>query len=80
VERKGFGAAAEHLHTAQPNLSTQDFPQLVVRKTEAGRIRLTETGIAFRQGILDARDEAITAIIAIERREIPSLRFGCTSF
>jgi DNA-binding transcriptional LysR family regulator len=88
VENKGFRAAAEQLHTAQPNLSAQakQFQDLsaihLFRKTKDGRIRLTETGIAFRpiaQGLLDARDEAIAALVAIEQREIRALRFGCTS-
>ena len=88
VEHKGFRAAAEQLHTAQPNLSAQakQFQDLsainLFRKGKDGRIKLTETGIAFRpiaQGLLDARDEAIAALVAIERGEIRSLRFGCTS-
>src|SRR5277367_3414911 len=57
VEHKGFRAAAEQLHTAQPNLSAQ----------------------AKQFQDLDARDEAIAALIAIERGEIRSLKFGCTS-
>jgi len=88
VEHKGFRAAAEQLHTAQPNLSAQakQFQDLsaihLFRRTKDGRIRLTETGLAFKpiaQGLLDARDEAIAALVAIERREIRALRFGCTS-
>jgi DNA-binding transcriptional LysR family regulator len=88
VENKGFRAAAEQLHTAQPNLSAQakQFQDLsaihLFRKGKDGRIKLTETGIAFKpiaQGLLDARDEAIAALIAIERGEIRSLKFGCTS-
>jgi DNA-binding transcriptional LysR family regulator len=88
VEHKGFRAAAEQLHTAQPNLSAQakQFQDLsaihLFRKGKDGRIKLTETGIAFKpiaQGLLDARDEAIAAVVAIERGEIRSLRFGCTS-
>jgi DNA-binding transcriptional LysR family regulator len=88
VEHKGFRAAAEQLHTAQPNLSAQakqfqDQSAIqLFRKTKDGRIRLTETGVAFKpiaKGLLDARDEAIAALIAIERREIKAFRFGCTS-
>jgi DNA-binding transcriptional LysR family regulator len=87
VEHKGFRAAAEQLHTAQPNLSAQakQFQDLsavhLFRKGRDGRIKLTETGIAFKpiaRGLLDARDEAIAALIAIERGEIRSLKFGCT--
>jgi DNA-binding transcriptional LysR family regulator len=88
VEHKGFRAAAEQLHTAQPNLSAQakQFQDLsaihLFRKGKDGRIRLTETGVAFKpiaQGLLDARDEAIAALVAIERGEIRTLKFGCTS-
>ncbi len=89
AEHKGFRAAAEYLHTAQPNLSAQakQFQDLsdvhLFRKGKDGRIRLTATGIAFKpiaQGLLDARDEAIAALIAIERGEIRALKFGCASF
>ena len=89
AEHKGFRAAAEYLHTAQPNLSAQakQFQDLsdvhLFRKGKDGRIRLTATGIAFMpiaQGLLDARDEAIAALIAIERGEIRALKFGCASF
>jgi hypothetical protein len=54
VENKGFRAAAEQLHTAQPNLSAQakQFQDLsaihLFRKGKDGRIKLTETGIAPR--------------------------------
>ena len=87
AEHKGFRAAAEYLHTAQPNLSAQakQFQDLsevhLFRKGKDGRIRLTATGVAFKsiaQGLLDARDEAIAALIAIERGEIRALKFGCT--
>jgi DNA-binding transcriptional LysR family regulator len=87
AEHKGFRAAAEYLHTAQPNLSAQakQFQDLsdvhLFRKGKDGRIRLTPTGVAFKsiaQGLLDARDEAIAALIAIERGEIRALKFGCT--
>jgi hypothetical protein len=54
VEHKGFRAAAEQLHTAQPNLSAQakQFQELsathLFRKGKDGRIKLTETGVAFK--------------------------------
>jgi|SRR6266550_7680223 DNA-binding transcriptional LysR family regulator len=88
AEHKGFRAAAEYLHTAQPNLSAQakqfqDFSDVhLFRKGKDGRIKLTATGVAFKsiaQGILDARDEAIAALVAIERGEIRALKFGCAS-
>jgi DNA-binding transcriptional LysR family regulator len=88
AEFKGFRAAAEHLNTAEPNLSVQakQFQEMfgirLFKRTPSGRIQLTETGIAFKaiaRDLLKARDEAIAALIAVERREIESLRFGCAS-
>jgi DNA-binding transcriptional LysR family regulator len=88
VKHEGFRAAAESLHTAQPNLSAQakQFQELsqvhLFQRGKSGRIQLTKTGVAFStiaQGLLDARDEAIAALVAIEREEIQTLRFGCTS-
>jgi DNA-binding transcriptional LysR family regulator len=88
VRHAGFRAAAEALHTAQPNLSAQakQFQEHshvhLYRRIRDGRIELTDVGIAFRaiaEGLLDARDEAIAALVAIEHGEIQTLRFGCTS-
>ncbi len=48
---------------------------------KGGRIRLTETGLAFialAKLLLETRDEVINALIAIERGEVSSVRFGCT--
>ena len=53
LEKQGFRAAAEILHTAQPNLSIQarQFQEnasvRLFRRTRNGRIRPTEAGIAF---------------------------------
>ena len=89
VEHKGFRAAAEYLRTAEPNLSVQAkqfqeaFAIQLFRKGKNGRIELTETGVAFRtiaQGVLDARDEAITALVAIERGQVRALNLGCAPF
>ncbi|MGO8785998.1 MAG: LysR family transcriptional regulator [Terriglobia bacterium] len=89
VEHKGFRAAAEHLHTAEPNLSVQArqfqeaFAIQLFKRGKNGRIELTETGIAFKaiaQGVLDARDEAIAALIAIERGQVRTLNLGCAPF
>jgi DNA-binding transcriptional LysR family regulator len=89
VEHKGFRAAAEHLHTAEPNLSVQAkqfqeaFAIQLFKRGKNGRIELTETGVAFKsiaQGVLDARDEAIAALIAIERGQIRTLNLGCAPF
>jgi DNA-binding transcriptional LysR family regulator len=87
IQHKGFRAAAEQLHTGQPNLSAQakQFQELaelhLFRRGKDGRIKLTETGVAFQsiaQGVLDARDDAIAALVAIEKGEIQSFKFGCS--
>ena len=87
LERQGFRVAAEELHTSQPNLSVQarQFQEnasvRLYKKLKNGRIRPTETGLAFialAKLLLETRDEVINALIAIERGEISSVRFGCT--
>jgi DNA-binding transcriptional LysR family regulator len=87
LERQGFRAAAEELRTAQPNLSVQarQFQEnasvRLFRKMKGGRIRPTDTGVAFKilaKFLLETRDEVIDALIAIERGEVDSVRFGCT--
>jgi DNA-binding transcriptional LysR family regulator len=87
LEKQGFRAAADALHTSQPNLTVQarQFQEnasiRLLRKSKDGRIRPTETGVAFialARSLLDMRDEVIEALIAIERGEIASIRFGCT--
>jgi DNA-binding transcriptional LysR family regulator len=89
VEHKGFRAAAEHLRTAEPNLSVQArqfqeaFAIQLFRKSKDGRIQLTETGVAFKaiaQGVLDARDEAIAALVAIDHGQVRTLNLGCAPF
>jgi DNA-binding transcriptional LysR family regulator len=86
LEKQGFRVAAEELHTSQPNLTVQarQFQEnasvRLFRKTKNGRIRPTETGIAFialARFLLETRDEVIDALVAIERGEIGSVRFGC---
>jgi len=86
LERQGFRVAAEELHTSQPNLSVQarQFQEnasvRLYKKLKNGRIRPTETGLAFvtlAKLLLETRDEVIDALIAIERGEIESVRFGC---
>jgi len=88
VEQNGFRAAAEELHTTQPNLSAQakQFQENsglhLYRKAKSGRIKLTATGIAFKRiarGLLGARDEAMAALKAVERGEIRTLKLGCSS-
>ncbi len=87
LERQGFRAAAEELRTAQPNLSVQarQFQEnasvRLFRKMKGGRIRPTGTGVAFKvlaRFLLETRDEVLDALIAIERGEVNSVRFGCT--
>jgi DNA-binding transcriptional LysR family regulator len=87
LEKGGFRAAAEELYTSQPNLTVQarkfqDRASLrLFRKLKNGRIRPTETGIAFialARLLLEVRDEVIEALIAIERGEVNLVRFGST--
>jgi DNA-binding transcriptional LysR family regulator len=87
LEKGGFRAAAEELHTSQPNLTVQarqfqDHASVrLFRKVKSGQIRPTETGVAFivlARLVLEVRDEAIDALIAIERGEINLVRFGST--
>jgi DNA-binding transcriptional LysR family regulator len=82
LERRGFRAAAEQLHTSQPNLTVQarQFQEnagvRLFRRSKAGHIRPTETGTAFivlSRYLLEVRDEVIDALGAIERGEIESL-------
>jgi DNA-binding transcriptional LysR family regulator len=89
LEKQGFRAAAEVLHTAQPNLSIQarQFQEnasvRLFRKMSNGQIRPTEAGIAFialARFLLDTREEIIDALIAIERGAVGSARFGCSPF
>src|SRR5580698_9050939 len=81
----GISSCSEELRTAQPNLSVQarQFQQnasvRLFRKMKGGRIRPTDTGVAFKvlaRLLLETRDEVIDALIAIERGEIRSVRFG----
>lgn len=87
LEKQGFRVAAEELHTSQPNLTVQarQFQEnasvRLFRKMKNGGIRPTETGIAFialARLLLETRDEVIDALIAIERGEVSTVRFGST--
>lgn len=78
VEHRGFRAAAEHVNTAQPNLSARvkQFQEAsglrLYRTTKGNRIRLTETGIAFRpivKALFEAQEEAMNALLAACRRD-----------
>jgi DNA-binding transcriptional LysR family regulator len=87
LERGGFRIAAEELHTSQPNLTVQarrfqdNASVRLFRRLKNGQIRPTETGHAFivlARSVLEVRDEAIEALMAIERGEIGMVRFGST--
>lgn len=87
LEKGGFRAAAEELYTSQPNLTVQarqfqDHASVrLFRELKSGQIRPTETGLAFivlARLVLEVRDEAIDALIAIERGEVNLVRFGST--
>jgi DNA-binding transcriptional LysR family regulator len=82
LEKRGLRAAAEELHTSQPNLSVQarqfqdNAGVRLFRKTKRGHIRPTESGDAFiglARHLLEVRNEVIDAIVAIERGEIASI-------
>jgi DNA-binding transcriptional LysR family regulator len=88
LERRGFRAAAEQLHTSQPNLTVQarQFQDRagvrLFRRSKAGHIRTTESGAAFiglARYLLDVRDEVIDAIVAVDRGEIASICCASTS-
>jgi DNA-binding transcriptional LysR family regulator len=87
LEKQGFRVAAEELHTSQPNLTVQarQFQEnagvRLFRRSRSGRIRPTETGLAFIQlarTLLEMRDEVIDLLNAIEQGEIASVCFGST--
>ena len=89
LEKRGFRAAAEELHTSQPNLTVQarQFQEhasvRLFRKLKNGQLRPTESGIAFialARQILELREEAIDALIAIDRGEVTHVRFGSSPF
>ena len=87
LELKGFRAAAEQLYTAQSNLSIQakQFQESasirLYDKLKDGRIKPTDTGVAFMfiaKDLLDNRLEAIEALIAIDRGDLTMVRFSCS--
>ena len=89
LERGGFRLAAEQLHTSQPNLTVQarqfqEYAKIsLYRKSKDGRIKSTETGLAFialARFVLQVREETIDSLISIDRGEIKSLRLGCSPF
>ncbi len=87
LEKQGFRPAAEELNASQPNLTVQarQFQEnasvRLFRKMRNGRIRPTETGVAFialARLLLATRDEVVDALRAIESGEIRSVHFGCS--
>lgn len=87
LEEGGFRIAAETLHTSQPNLTVQarrfqDRASVhLFRKLKSGGIVPTDAGVAFirlARLVLEVREEAIDAVVAIERGEIGMIRFGST--
>jgi DNA-binding transcriptional LysR family regulator len=61
--------------------ASSDASVRLFRKLKSGQIRPTETGLAFivlARLVLEVRDEAIDALIAIERGEVNLVRFGST--
>jgi DNA-binding transcriptional LysR family regulator len=88
LEKGGFRPAAEYLHTSQPNLSVQarqfqEYASVTLfRKSKDGRIHPTDTGLAFislARTVLETREDAINALIAIDRGEPKTLHLGCSS-
>jgi DNA-binding transcriptional LysR family regulator len=82
LEKRGLRAAAEELHTSQPNLTVQarqfqDHAGVrLFRRARSGHIRPTESGVAFiglARHLLEVRDEVIDAIASIERGEVASI-------
>src|ERR1700761_856697 len=82
LEKQGFRLAAEELNASQPNLTVQarQFQEnasiRLFRRLRNGRIRPTETGLAFvtlAKLLLDMREEVIEALISIERGEAQSI-------
>jgi DNA-binding transcriptional LysR family regulator len=89
MKQGGVRAAAECLHTSPPNLCTQanqfqeHYNIRLYEKRPDNRILLTETGEAFRAlapSLLEALDDLIAALIAIDKGGIRTLRLGSGSF
>jgi DNA-binding transcriptional LysR family regulator len=87
LELKGLRAAAEQLHTTEPNLSIQarQFQEhasvRLYQKATNGHFELTDAGVAFQfmaKRLLEARDEMFQTLTALEHGDITSVRFGCS--
>jgi DNA-binding transcriptional LysR family regulator len=89
LEQEGLRPAAENLHTTPPNLCKQAlefqerFQLHLYRKRRDNRIAPTKTGTAFiaiARSLLEARDQAIAALKAVESGTIHTLRLGSGTF
>jgi DNA-binding transcriptional LysR family regulator len=89
LEQEGLRPAAENLHTTPPNLCKQAlefqerFQLHLYRKRRDNRIAPTKTGTAFiaiARSLLEARDQAIAALQAVESGTIHTLRLGSGTF
>jgi DNA-binding transcriptional LysR family regulator len=89
LEQEGLRPAADHLHTTPPNLCKQAlefqerFQLRLYRKRRDNRIKPTKTGTAFiaiARSLLEARDQAIAALQAVESGTIHTLRLGSGTF
>jgi DNA-binding transcriptional LysR family regulator len=64
----------------EPYSAGQNASVRLFQKTKSGRVRPTDTGVAFislARLLLETREEVMDALVAIERGEIESVRFGC---
>jgi len=87
--QESLRSAADHLNTTPPNLCKQAlefqerFHLRLYQKRRDNRIVPTKTGIAFiaiARRLLEARDEAIAALQAVESGKIDTLRLGSGTF
>jgi len=89
AEHGGIRAAAQAVNTGQPSLSRQvkDFQEhyglVFYRRKKGQKIALTPAGEALKviaKDLLEMRDQALAALLAIQRGEAEELRIGCTPF
>jgi DNA-binding transcriptional LysR family regulator len=89
AEHGGLRAAASALNTGQPSMSRQirEFQEhygiRFFRRKKGHRIELTPAGEALKiiaKDILEMREEALEALLAIHHGKSETLRIGCTPF
>jgi len=89
LEQESLRSAAENLHNTSPIICKQaqefqeHFHLCLYRRLRDNHIRRTKTGtacIAIARDLLEHRDEAISAMQAIESGEINTLRLGSRTF